>query len=97
MVIVTGRIVARPDTFDEILAASLEHVRRSRSEPGCLSHAVHRDVEHEHQLVFFERWADRAALDDHFRVPESAAFVRVVTSLAAETPDMTIYDAQPAT
>jgi quinol monooxygenase YgiN len=93
MMIVTGSIVARPETFDELLAASLEHVRRSRAEPGCISHAVHRDVEDEHRLVFFERWADRASLDDHFRVPASADFVRAVTRLAAQPPTMEIYQA----
>jgi quinol monooxygenase YgiN len=93
MMIVTGSIVARPETFDELLAASLEHVRRSRDEPGCISHAVHRDVEDDHRLVFFERWADRASLDDHFRVPASADFVRTVTRLAAQPPTMAIYEA----
>jgi len=93
MMIVTGSIVARPETFDELLAASLEHVRRSRAEPGCISHAVHRDVEDEHRLVFLERWADRAALDDHFRVPASADFVRTVTRLAAQPPTIEIYQA----
>jgi quinol monooxygenase YgiN len=93
MMIVTGSVVARPETFDELLAASLEHVRRSRVEPGCISHAVHRDVEDEYRLVFFERWADRASLDDHFRVPASADFVRTVTRLAAQPPTMAIYEA----
>jgi quinol monooxygenase YgiN len=93
MMIVTGSILARPETLDELLAASLEHVRRSRAEPGCISHAVHQDVEDENRLVFFERWADRASLDDHFRVPASAAFVRTVTRLAAQPPTMLIYQA----
>ena len=34
------------------------HVRRSRTEPGCLFHAVHRDVEEPLRLVFVERWVD---------------------------------------
>jgi quinol monooxygenase YgiN len=93
IVIVTGSVVARPETLDEVLAASLEHVRRSRVEPGCISHAVHQDVEDEHRLVFFERWADLASLDDHFRVPASADFVRTVTRLAAQPPAMEIYQA----
>jgi quinol monooxygenase YgiN len=93
MMIVTGSILARPETIDELLAASLEHVRRSRAEAGCISHAVHRDVEDDHRLVFFERWADRASLDDHFRVPASADFVRTVTRLAAQPPTMVIYEA----
>jgi len=93
MLIVTGSILARPETLDELLAASLEHVRRSRAEPGCISHAVYRDVEDEHRLVFFERWADRASLDDHFRVPASGAFVRTVTRFAAQPPTLVIYEA----
>jgi quinol monooxygenase YgiN len=93
IMIVTGSVVARPETLDEILAASLEHVRRSRAEPGCISHAVHQDVEDEHRVVFFERWADRASLDDHFRVPTSADFVQTVTRLAAQPPSMVIYQA----
>jgi quinol monooxygenase YgiN len=91
LVIVTGSVVARPETLPEVLAASLEHVRRSRLEPGCISHAVHQDVEDEHRLVFLERWADRASLDEHFRVPASAAFVQTVSRLAAQPPTMSIY------
>jgi quinol monooxygenase YgiN len=54
MIIVTGSVRARPETFDEILAASLEHVRRSRTEPGCLMHSVHQNVEDPLTLVFVE-------------------------------------------
>jgi quinol monooxygenase YgiN len=93
IVIVTGSVVARPETLNEVLVASLEHVRRSRAEPGCISHAVHQDVEDEYRVVFFERWVDRASLDDHFRVPASADFVRTVTRLAAKPPSIVIYQA----
>ena len=61
MIIVTGSIVARPEAFEELLSLCLEHVRRSRTEPGCRSHAVHRDAENPLRLVFFEEWDDRAA------------------------------------
>ena len=74
MIIVTGSIVGRPETIDRLIAVSLEHVHRSRTEAGCLAHAVHRDVENPLRLVFLEEWADRDALMAHFRVPESAAF-----------------------
>lgn len=93
MILVTGSVRARPDTFDEILRLSQEHVARSRSEPGCLAHAVHVDCEDGLRLVFVERWADMAALHAHFAVPESRDFGRRLASLAAETPDLQIYDA----
>jgi quinol monooxygenase YgiN len=93
MIIVTGSILARADTLDELLALSLEHVRRSRGEPGCLAHAVHHDVESPLRLVFLEKWADRAALMTHFAVPASQAFVRAAAPLAAEPPALNVYEA----
>src|SRR6476646_3526936 len=59
MIVVTGIVTARQDSFDEVRRLSLEHVHRSRGEPGCISHAVHVDCENPLRLVFFEQWADR--------------------------------------
>ena len=95
VIIVTGSIEARPDSIDQVLELSLAHVRRSREEPGCLMHAVHRDVEQPLRLVFLEYWADAEALRAHFRVPESGAFVTGIAALAAGRPEMTIYEAVP--
>jgi len=36
MILVTGSILAREDSFAEVLASCLEHVERSRTEPGCI-------------------------------------------------------------
>ena len=93
MLIVTGSIRARPDCIDEVLALGLAHVRRSRQEPGCLLHSVHHDVEDPLRLVFLEHWVDADALREHFRVPESGAFVNAATALAATPPELTIYEA----
>jgi quinol monooxygenase YgiN len=93
MIIITGDVVCRPDSFDEALRLSEVHVARSRSEPGCLSHAVHRDVEDPLRLVFFEEWADMAAVQAHFVVPASKAFGRALVGLAARTPTIQLYDA----
>lgn len=93
MLIVTGVIQARADTVDALRALSLEHVSRSRAEPGCLEHGVAADVNDGLRLVFFERWADRAALDAHFKVPASRAFAARVAGLAAQRPRIDAYEA----
>jgi quinol monooxygenase YgiN len=93
MIVVTGSVTAKPDTFDEVRKLSLEHVHRSRTEPGCISHAVHVDCENPMRLVFFEQWADRAALLTHFAVPASRNFVRALQGLAAAATTIEIYDA----
>src|SRR6478672_12371512 len=93
MIVVTGSVTARKDSLDEIRTLSLEHVHRSRKEPGCISHAVHVDCENPLRLVFIEQWADRAALLAHFAVPASRNFVRALHPLAAGSPEIQIYDA----
>ena len=95
MLIVTGSIRTRPEHLDRVLELSLEHVHRSRQEPGCLLHSVHRDVEHENRLLFLEHWADADALRAHFALPASIAFVREAAALAVDVPELSIYEAQP--
>ncbi|HRI19166.1 MAG TPA: putative quinol monooxygenase [Burkholderiaceae bacterium] len=93
MIVVTGSVVAKKECIDELLAFALDHVRRSRTEPGCLSHAVSRDVENPLRLVFFEEWVDQAALQAHFAVPASRGFVKVLAAFAEEAPTMQLYEA----
>ena len=92
MIVVTGSVTTRQDSFNEARRLSLEHVHRSRREQGCISHAVHVDCENPLRLVFIEQWADRAALLTHFAVPDSRHFVRALQPLAAAT-TIEIYDA----
>lgn len=91
MIIVTGAILARKETFDAVLKLSRDHVERSRAEDGCISHDVHIDTENPLRLFFFERWRDEAALRAHFAVPESRTFVRALKDLIVETSGTQIY------
>lgn len=93
MIIVTGSVQARPEHLDEVLALSVEHVHRSRAEPGCLLHTVHQDVEDVHRVVFVEHWADLDALRVHFEVPESGAFVEALSALVDDAPTLDVYEA----
>jgi quinol monooxygenase YgiN len=96
MVIVTGSIEARPDTIGRILELGLAHVQRSRQEPGSLLHSLHRDVENDLRVVFIEHWEDPQALEAHFRVPASGAFVQEAAGLAVRPPEMSIFEADVA-
>jgi quinol monooxygenase YgiN len=94
MIVVTGSVTARENSFDEVRRLSVEHVHRSRNEPGCILHAVHIDCDNPLRLVFIEQWADRAALLAHFAVPASRHFVRALQPLAAAATTIEIYDAK---
>lgn len=93
MILVTGRVTAKPDTFDEVLRVSRAHVHRSRKEPGCISHDVSIDAGDPMTLHFIERWADTAALKAHFRVKESRIMWKALQDLAADPGAMRIYEA----
>ncbi len=92
MIIVWGSIESAPGNLAELLQLSLQHVHRSRTEPGCVSHAVHIDAENDQRLVFVEEWQDMAALQDHFAVPDSADFVRRASDLATSAPVIRIFE-----
>jgi quinol monooxygenase YgiN len=93
MIVVTGSVTARQDSFDQVRKLSLEHVHRSRTEPGCISHSVQIDCENPLRLVFFEQWADRAALLNHFAVPASRDFVKSLQALATAATSIELYEA----
>lgn len=93
MIIVTGHVIARPDTQEAVEQLAVEHVLRSRAEPGCISHEVSRDVQQPLRFVFVERWESMAALQAHFRVEASRTFARSMASLCQEPPQINIYEA----
>lgn len=93
MIIVTGHAISREITDEEMQRLAVEHVLRSRAEPGCISHEVTRDVEHPRRFVFFERWNDMAALQLHIRLQTSRDFAKALIRLSDGKPEMAIFQA----
>ncbi|MBP6014798.1 MAG: antibiotic biosynthesis monooxygenase [Alphaproteobacteria bacterium] len=96
MIIVLGSVLARPETFDELRTLGLQHVHRSRGEPGCISHDVHVHSENPLNLVFVEKWHDAQALAAHFRVRDSIDFVVKARELSAAPPAIEMFEATVA-
>jgi quinol monooxygenase YgiN len=95
MIIVTGSVTARPDSFEALRQACLDHCARSRNEDGCLSHAVQVDAENSLRLFFYEEWADLPALKAHFRQPGTATFLAAVREHAAASTPPSLFEAVP--
>lgn len=93
MIIVTGSVTAREDSFDALREASLAHVHRSRLEDGCLLHSVQADCENPLRLFFYEQWRDKAALKTHFAQPGSLELMKAVREHAASSENITMYEA----
>ena len=64
----------RPEKSDAFEAFFSGYVEASRAEPGCIEYHMLRDKQDPSLFVFFEVWADKAALDVHSALPHMTAF-----------------------
>lgn len=94
MIIITGDLLIKEGNMQQALQACQKHVAHSRTEPGCISHAVYQDPEDALRLFFYEQWADQAAIDAHFALSSSQAFVAQVRTLVSAPPNLHIFSAQ---
>ncbi|SDI06546.1 putative quinol monooxygenase [Variovorax sp. OV700] len=92
MILVIGHAMAKAETLHAMLAISVEHVLRSRTEPGCISHEVSTNVQQPLRLTFVERWSDMAALKAHFGVEASRAFAKALAAMADGMPQISVYE-----
>jgi quinol monooxygenase YgiN len=94
MMIITGDLLIKEDNMQEALQICQKHVAHSRTEPGCISHAVYQDPDDVLRLFFYEQWEDQAAIDAHFVLPSSQAFVTAVSTLVSAPPNLHIFNAE---
>ena len=67
----------KPGHRDAFLAAITEQAKRSfTNEPGCRYFDVTVDTTDDHRFVFYELYADHAALDAHRAAPHFAVWRR---------------------
>ena len=97
MILITGHVILTPEHRERMIALGAEHSARSRSEPGCLAHNCHIDVENPDRLMFVEAWASIDAVRAHFAVPEPAAFVAEMRALSPQPPVMRIFSGEDVT
>jgi len=64
------------DGREEDLARELQSlVVPTRQEKGCLTYELHRDTENDKLFMFYEQFADQAALDAHIAAPYFKKFL----------------------
>lgn len=67
MLIVGGHFQLDPDQREAFLAARMDVMERSRSEPGCLEYVFAADPLVPGRVILFERWESQEALDAHLK------------------------------
>ena len=75
MISLTVNLQVRPGHLDAFLVAITENAARSfGDEPGCLYFDVSQAIDDDHRFVFYELYADDAALDAHRAAPHFATW-----------------------
>ncbi|MDQ0138470.1 putative quinol monooxygenase [Cupriavidus necator] len=65
---------AKPGYESALVQAQSELVSIVRELPGCIRYELNESLEQPGQVVFIERWRDRAAWESHMRGPHMDAF-----------------------
>ncbi|WP_367847501.1 putative quinol monooxygenase [Rhodoferax sp. WC2427] len=72
--IIIARAQAKPGFEAALVAAQTALVALSRQQPGCIAYELHEDLEQPGKVLFYERWTDRNAWENHIAGAHSVAF-----------------------
>ena len=90
MLIVVGRVAARPEKRQELIDLLRWMQSESRREPGCLNYGFYESVETENEFIAVEEWESVEALRTHFGASSVAGFVAGIGELVAGAPEVRI-------
>ena len=92
MIIVTVVVTTKPEFTDRFIAQMNGLAVTVRSEEGCLAYDLYADPSQADRLFLFEKWASKAALEQHFAQPHMAEHFNLVADWFAGETIMTTYD-----
>lgn len=74
MLYVIATFKIKPNSLANIMEVVMPCIIATRAEAGCISYELNQNLTNENELVFVERWENRAALEAHFKTPHIAAW-----------------------
>ena len=83
MITIVAHMAVADGTAAEILAAAEPFISRTRAEPGCLDFRLHQAVDDPTAFVWYETFADRAAVDAHVSSAHVAGWFALLERLGA--------------
>lgn len=93
MIVVTALVQVRPDQVDAALPVLETAITATHGEAGCISYALHRDLEDPAHFVIVEKWASPEALAEHGQTPHLKQLFTDLGPLLAAPP--TIVRTEP--
>ncbi|MEC5385790.1 putative quinol monooxygenase [Uliginosibacterium sp. H3] len=72
--IIVAHVTAKPGHETALVAAQKQLVDIVRKQPGCILYDLHESEQQAGDVIFFERWADRTAWENHMNGAHMDAF-----------------------
>jgi quinol monooxygenase YgiN len=91
MFIITAKLTVKLEHKDELIGLARDLVKHSRAEEGCLSYSVFADQVSDNTILFYEEWADQAAIEGHSASSHFKAFMDKMPPLIADQPILQIH------
>lgn len=94
MIIVEARIALNPGKKAAFIEAAQPVIAATRKEAGNIVYELLASTENENELMYFERWTDRGALDAHIKSAHMQAWTKTREELAlvAGPSEVVVYD-----
>lgn len=89
---VVARLVAYPDTVEELKALLLSIIEPTRQEAGCIQYDLLQNQSDPTDFTFVEEWESNGLLDAHLASPHIQAAIARLNGIAAAPPDIRRYE-----
>lgn len=81
MIVVHAKSKIKTECIEAFLEQAKIAIRATRAEAGCISYQLMANTDSNDSFMFVEEWADREALDRHFKAPHFSAFGNAVKDM----------------
>jgi quinol monooxygenase YgiN len=92
MIVLAAKFTGKPERRSEILRLAATVAPPSRAEAGCITYNFYEQQPSASEFLFFEEWADQAALDAHFQTLHFKNFMKEFPELIQGTPHIRTYE-----
>lgn len=92
MIVVAAKFAGKPERWGSIVSLAATVAKPSRAEAGCISYNFYEQQPTTNEFLFFEEWADQAALDFHFKTPHFLKFAEALPDLIQGPPVIRVYE-----
>lgn len=92
MIVVCAKLQAKAGKEREVEAALKEVVQLVKDEPGALTYSLHRSINHSERFLFYEKYRDNKAFEDHIATPYFKELIAKLKPLLEKEPNLDLYE-----